>query len=207
MVLVLFAVGAFALAGLCVAGIAAEADSPEGMAAFAFMVVALMATVLGLLLLVAGLVLLVRRIHIRPAWLVDPADRGRLRWWDGERWTDHTNPRSPDVVALAPLVGSNRPRRRWGAGLVVGGILVAVASDWVARATVVPATEPDQPSSPLPILAMQLVVPALAAAVLGLFLVLTLADEPHPAWHPDPLDPERLRWWDGLAWTDATTPR
>jgi len=206
-VLLLFAAGAFAFAGLCVAGIAGEADSPEGMAAFAFMVVALMATLLGCGLLVLGPVQLLRRIRVGPAWLVDPVDPGLLRWWDGRLWTDHTNPRSPDVVALAPLVASNRRRRLGGAALVVGGLVVAAASEWVASATVVPATDPDQLSSPLPILVMQLVTPALAAAVFGLHLLLTLTDDPRPAWHPDPLDADRLRWWDGLAWTEATAAR
>ncbi|RDI64131.1 TerD family protein [Nocardia pseudobrasiliensis] len=28
-----------------------------------------------------------------------------------------------------------------------------------------------------------------------------------PDWHPDPDDPEALRWWDGEQWTDATTAR
>lgn len=32
---------------------------------------------------------------------------------------------------------------------------------------------------------------------------------PHPEradWHPDPDDPQRLRWWDGTEWTSATHP-
>lgn len=29
---------------------------------------------------------------------------------------------------------------------------------------------------------------------------------PPPAWHPDPSDPNQLRWWDGSQWTSHTQP-
>jgi len=28
---------------------------------------------------------------------------------------------------------------------------------------------------------------------------------PPPGWHPDPDDPQLLRWWDGKEWTDHTS--
>lgn len=30
--------------------------------------------------------------------------------------------------------------------------------------------------------------------------------QPPAAWHPDPENPNQLRWWDGQRWTDATSP-
>jgi hypothetical protein len=33
------------------------------------------------------------------------------------------------------------------------------------------------------------------------------ADAPSPGWYPDPELPSRLRWWDGLDWTDIRRPR
>lgn len=30
---------------------------------------------------------------------------------------------------------------------------------------------------------------------------------PPPGWHPDPSDPNKLRWWDGSRWTENTHPR
>jgi hypothetical protein len=203
-VLVLLAVGAFALVGWCIAGMSAASDSPEGMASFALLVVGVSLFVIGCGLLLVGLVLLVRRVPVGPSWLVDPVDADLARWWDGRAWTDHTSERSPQTVALAPLRSSSA-RRRWvGAVLLVGGVLVAVVSEWLASATVVPTTDPDQPTSQLPLLLLQLVAPALIAAVVGLYLLLTVADDVRPGWQPDPLDPEQLRWWDGRAWSDAT---
>jgi hypothetical protein len=205
-VLVVLSVGAFALLGCCIAGLGAAGSSPEGMLTFALLVVGAMLLVGGLALLVPGLVLLLRRVRVGPTWLVDPDDPALARWWDGQAWTDRTSPRSQRTVALAPLVSSSRRRHGIGAALLVGGVLVAVGSRWLAEATVVPVTTVDQPTNGLSMLAIQLVVPSLCAAVVGLYLVLTLADDVRPGWYRDPLDPAQLRWWDGLAWSDTTQP-
>ena len=206
-VLVLFAVCAFALVGLCIVGIRDEAASPEGMASFAFTVVALELLAVGCGLLLGGLLLRWGRFPVGPAWLVDPVDAGTVRWWDGRAWTDHTSVRSPRTVALAPLVSSSRRRRLVGISLLFGGVLAALAMEWLGSATVVSPTEPGQPTNQLPGLAMQLVTPAACAAVFGLYLFLTLADDVRPSWQPDPLDSEQLRWWDGRDWGDDTTPK
>jgi hypothetical protein len=176
------------------------------MASMAYAVNGAVLVVTGCGLLLAGLLLLLRRVPVGPAWLVDPVDPQLARWWDGQAWTDHTSPRSPRTVALAPLDPSSARRRRVGAVLLVGGILVAVGSEWFTSATVVPTTSPDQAPDQLWPLAAQLVMPALAAAVVGLYLLLTLTDDVRPGWQPDPLDAGQLRWWDGRAWSDGTTP-
>lgn len=201
----LFAVGAFALAGGCVAGMIGETDSPEGMAWMAFAVMGVTFVLGGCCFLLIGLLLLARRAPVGPAWLVDPVDPAFARWWDGQAWTDHTSPRSPGTVALAPLTSSSARRRLVGSVLLVGGILVAVGSEWFTSATVVPATSPDQPMDQTWVLVSQLVTPALGAGVLGLYLLLTLTDDVRPGWQRDPLDPEQVRWWDGRAWSDSTT--
>ncbi|SEB61640.1 Protein of unknown function [Paramicrobacterium humi] len=32
-----------------------------------------------------------------PAWLPDPLDGGRVRWWNGATWSDHVRPAAPEV--------------------------------------------------------------------------------------------------------------
>lgn len=206
-VLVLFALASFALAAGCIAGLDAAGRLPEGMLSLALVMMAVMLVVTGCALLAVGLVLLLRPGRAPASWQVARDDPGLVRWWDGRAWTEHTAPRSVETQALAPLVSSSRRRRAIGAALLVGGLVVAVVCDQVAQATVVPATSPYGSTGSVWIVAQQLVVPGLLAAVLGLFLVLTLTDDVRPGWQPDPSDAEALRWWDGSAWTDATTPR
>ncbi|WP_157802301.1 DUF2510 domain-containing protein [Diaminobutyricimonas aerilata] len=53
----------------------------------------------------------------RAAWYPDPADRLRLRWWDGSRWTPHTArratsaplPRRRELRAPAPVLRREEP--------------------------------------------------------------------------------------------------
>ncbi len=215
--LLLFAAGALAFTGLCVLWLFSDEtqNSPEGMAALAYTVLGLMALLTGVgLLLWALSALFHREVVKQEAWLEDPADRTLVRWWDGRAWTQDTAPRDPAVVALAPLTSSGRRRRRWGLVLLVGGVVAAVGAQWASDALFEPPTYlsptdtgglPQQSgSSNLWMVVGQVTPVAALVAVIGLYLVLTLADDPRAGWKPDPLDPSRVRWWDGRSWTDLS---
>lgn len=218
LVILAFALVCFVFTGFCVVWLFSDEtqNSPEGMLALALVSVGLMAATAGIVLLVLGLVLMVKRTTLRQAaWLEDPADRTRARWWDGAAWSDHTSPRDPAVVALAPLTSSSRRRHRWGLALLVGGVAVALGAELASHALFqVPRYAPPPADGGLPqqvggsdlwMYVGQLTLPAAAVAVVGLYLLLTLADDPMAGWSTDPLDPSRMRWWDGRSWTDLTS--
>ncbi len=215
LVILLFSLASFAFTGLCVVWLfsAKTQNSPEGMLAFALIVLGFMAAMAGLAFLVVGLVLLLRRtVPRQAAWLEDPSDRSLARWWDGRAWTDHTSPRDPAVVALAPLTSTSRRRHIWGLALLVGGVVVALGADWASHALFEPPTYlplPDDGSMPQQVggsslwMSVGQISPlAAVVAVIGLYLLLTLDDDPLAGWSTDPLDPGRMRWWDGRSWTD-----
>jgi hypothetical protein len=69
-----------------------------------------------------------------PAWHPDPGGSGALRWWDGQRWTEHvtapTQPQRPvyqstDGFAIAALILS-----------LCGGTLLAIIFGFVARSRI-----------------------------------------------------------------------
>ncbi len=215
LVLLLAALGCLAIAGLFTAWLFSDevANALEGLLAMGIMLVGGTALLLGIGLLVWGVASLRPRIIRQAAWLEDPSDRTHVRWWDGWAWTAHTSPRDPAVVALEPLRSGSGRRHRQGLALLVGGVVVAVGAELLRAALFEPPTYAVDPSSG----AMQQVgsgsiwaavgqVSPFAAivAVIGLYLLLTLDDEPRAGWRTDPLDPARTRWWDGLAWTELT---
>ncbi|MCD7101384.1 DUF2510 domain-containing protein [Pseudoclavibacter sp. 13-3] len=55
-------------------------------------------------------------------WYPDPSQTGRLRWWDGTQWTDHT---APDQQAGVPGYGAPVPRKS-KTGLIIGIVVAAV---------------------------------------------------------------------------------
>ena len=63
-----------------------------------------------------------------PGWYADPHGGGGQRYWDGERWTEHST--APAVAPGAALT-SDREARNWAlaahlsalAGIVVGGLI------------------------------------------------------------------------------------
>lgn len=57
-----------------------------------------------LLVTVVALLLVLRRAIPRPtaaAWYEDPLKDGRLRYWDGHEWTEHTAPSAHEVTGHA----------------------------------------------------------------------------------------------------------
>jgi Protein of unknown function (DUF2510) len=40
---------------------------------------------------------------VSPGWYTDPGGSPALRWWDGNQWTDHTQPIAPPRVVAAPI--------------------------------------------------------------------------------------------------------
>lgn len=37
-----------------------------------------------------------------PGWFANPEDDRQIRWWNGEGWTEHKQPKPPDQVPEAP---------------------------------------------------------------------------------------------------------
>lgn len=215
LVLLLFALVSFGLSGSSFAMVRhlnslPLSEMPEGMAAFAFAFLGISTLLLGCVLAPLGLVQLLKpQVVAAPAWLVDPADHAQVRWWGGRCWTEHTRPRDPATSALQPLEPDNRRRRRRGLLALVGGGAVAGVALWYPSSQLTPVTAVDSGQSdgsgPLTILALNAFLPALLIALVGFYLLLTLANEPMPGWYPDPGDASHLRYWDGQAWTDGTT--
>lgn len=50
-----------------------------------------------------------------PGWYFDGPDHSLVRWWDGNTWTDHTQPaiqNQPDQATVAPQALGDNPRKR-----------------------------------------------------------------------------------------------
>lgn len=213
-VLLGFALVCFAVAGVFTALLFSDEvqNAREGLLALSIMFLGGTALLIGIALIAPIVVSLRPRILREAAWLEDPFNRAFVRWWDGRSWTEHTHPRDPAVVALPPLTSSRRRHKR-GLVLLVGGAVVAVAAEWLSRVFYEPPTYGFDPStgstvqggsSSLWIVVAQVTPVAALVAVVGLYLLLTLDDDPRAGWTPDPLDPSRMRWWDGRSWTDLS---
>ena len=52
-------------------------------------------------------------MSIASGWYPDPADAQRVRWWDGSRWTEHTQPiESAPTPPYVPFAGVEHSRNR-----------------------------------------------------------------------------------------------
>ena len=71
------------------------------------------------------------------AWLRDPAHPGYLRWWDGQRWTDHYQPLT--WTAAAPPVAPADPMLRWLLPVGRSGWAVAAGYAGLFAVLVLPA--------------------------------------------------------------------
>ena len=63
-----------------------------------------------------------------PGWHPDPHHPGYLRYWDGDRWTEHTSPIPMPPVPTPVRAGRTRQRWAWGAAAAVVLALVAASS-------------------------------------------------------------------------------
>ncbi|MGL5819490.1 MAG: DUF2510 domain-containing protein [Phycicoccus sp.] len=73
-----------------------------------------------------------------PGWHADPHAPGRLRWWDGTRWTEHTHSAGEVAFGLDPrAAGQRRPAWRTWPVLTVA-VLVLVGSCTAALGTISP---------------------------------------------------------------------
>ncbi len=63
-----------------------------------------------------------------PGWYPDPANSGRLRWWDGQQWTDHMAPNQTVPPAMSmdeTAIRMTRKKRTRNTLLIVGAAVVA----------------------------------------------------------------------------------
>ncbi|HET7900274.1 MAG TPA: DUF2510 domain-containing protein, partial [Candidatus Nanopelagicales bacterium] len=141
LVLLLYAAAAFGVLGLCLAALGPANELPEGMLSMSLVLTGAMALALGCALLLVGLLLLARAPSAQAGWYVDPVDRDIARWWDGQRWTEHTDRRSSEVVRLEPLGTSSRRRRVVGSWLLLGGIVVTTGCVLLLSAAPSPTTD------------------------------------------------------------------
>lgn len=74
-----------------------------------------------------------------PNWYPDPSSEGLVRWWDGGRWTEHTQQARP-VAPTAPRPGGNSYAAAWWIGGIAFALLVLVGV--VLLITVVTAIVP-----------------------------------------------------------------
>jgi hypothetical protein len=69
-----------------------------------------------------------------PGWYPDPGGSAALRWWDGQRWTEHLHAAgtAPGPAATAPVAVTTPSRYRqkwWHIPLLVGiGVASTAAS-------------------------------------------------------------------------------
>lgn len=61
-----------------------------------------------------------------PGWHPDPHHPGYLRYWDGNRWTEHTSP--IPMPPTQPPVRAGQTRRRWAWGAAAVVVLASVAA-------------------------------------------------------------------------------
>jgi hypothetical protein len=84
-------------------------------------------------------------MSVAAGWYTDPAQSGRVRWWDGQQWTDHV--RDAEMATVAPAASAAAFAHPVAAQPAIGG--VGVASAAVAYAVADPSTFPySTPSLP-----------------------------------------------------------
>lgn len=79
-----------------------------------------------------------------PAWHPDPSDPAKLRYWDGQRWTEHQAPRQLEVIVPpAPRADTrNWFKRNPAAGVAILTAIAIFAVPVVVQQTSAPTPDP-----------------------------------------------------------------
>jgi len=72
---------------------------------------------------------------MEPGWYPDPRDASALRYFDGDQWTDQTNPPTAGGASTPPAAGVSGRRSVPTWALVAGGALVVLVAAVIVTAT------------------------------------------------------------------------
>ncbi|MDE0267451.1 MAG: DUF2510 domain-containing protein [Acidimicrobiaceae bacterium] len=125
-------------------------------------------------------------IPLPPGWYEDPENPRLWRYWKGDMWTEHRQPRDPQLPNLAPVT------------------LPSTSSSSYVRS---PAYEPQTPTAnnPQPSTYAQPTQQPISGPHNHIESSLPTNGTngaPPPGWYEDPENPRLWRYWNGITWTE-----